>query len=122
MIHMLRHYILLLAIALLSMISLSAGWLDEGYVASSGSSTAAQYFTDPIFFTKVSQAQPLVFYKPYIIGTNYFPYSAVQSDFRNASLGAMQWQPFSKNWTATMTYAQGQSSVRVYTGGAWRTI
>ena len=119
---MLRHYILLLAIALLSMISLSVAWLDEGYVASSGSSTFAQYFTDPIFFTKVPQSQPLGFYTPYIIGTNYYPYTAVQSDFRNASLGAMQWQPFSKNWTATMTYAQGQSSVRVYTGGAWRTI
>ena len=113
---------LMLLVTLFSLTAISVAWLDEGYVASGGSSTVAQYFTDPIFFTKVSQAQPLVFYKPYIIGSNYFPYSAVQSDFRNASLGAMQWQPFSKNWTATMTYAQGQSSVRVYTGGAWRTI
>jgi len=117
-----RQSVLLLAIALMSMISLSVAWLDEGYVASSGSSTTPQYFTDPIFFTKVAQAQPLGFYNPYIIGTNYLPYSAVQSDFRNVSLAAMQWEPFSKNWTTTMTFAQSHSSVRVYADGAWRSI
>jgi hypothetical protein len=104
------------------MVSLSMAWLDEGYVASSGSSTTPMYFTDPIFFTKVSQAQPLIFYNPYITGTNYFPYAAVQSDFRNVSLAAMQWQPFSKNWTTTMTFAQTQSSVRVYRNGVWSAV
>lgn len=113
----------LIPLAVLFMLTApSLGWLDDGYVASGGSGTVAQYFTDPIFFTKVPQSQPLGFYSPYMAGANYYPFYAVQSEFRNRSLADMQWEPITKNWTATMNYATTGSSFRVYEGGSWRNL
>jgi hypothetical protein len=31
------------------------------------------------------------------------------------------WPDFRKNWTATLVYAKSNSSLRVYSGGTWRT-
>jgi len=118
---MMRHFLRTL-VALTLLATLSSGWLDEGYVASGGNSGTAQYFTDPIFFTKVAQTQPLGFYNPYIIGANYYPFYAVQSEFRNRSIASMQWEPLTKNWTATMNYAEMNSSFRVYEGDSWRSL
>lgn len=116
-----QHLLMLLAV-LFALTGLSMAWLSEGYVASSGSSTAAQYFTDPIFFTKVSQSAPLGFYSPYVMDAEYHPYSSVQSNFKNVSLASMKWQVVSTNWSATMNYAQTGSSFKVYRDGAWTTI
>jgi hypothetical protein len=49
---------------------------------------------------------------PYGVYTfNPLPY---YSDFRLNSLGGMNWEPFQKNWSETMNYAQTKSSFRVY--------
>jgi hypothetical protein len=42
---------------------------------------------------------------------NPLPY---YSDFRLNSLAGMQWEPFQKNWSATMDYAKTESSFKVY--------
>ncbi len=107
-----------------------------------------QYFTDPIFYTRVPVSQPLSFYRPHTgaaifseplyLGKftarsaplafqsnaykNVYPFYAEQSDFRNKSLAAMQWEPFEKNWTITMSYATGKSSLKVFEGGAWKNL
>jgi hypothetical protein len=112
----------MLLIALFSMTALSQGWLDEGYVASSGSSTAAQYFTDPIFFTKVPQSQPLGFYSSYLINESYYPAHVMQPALYKDTMSALQWQPFSPNWSATLSYAKQKSSAKVYKDGAWQNL
>jgi hypothetical protein len=90
-------------------------WLNGGYVGSY-SGDIAQYFTDPIFFSN-SGGQPFHFSS----GTHPGPYGAYPfypspyySDFRLNSLGGINWEPFQKNWTATMDYAKTKSSFRVY--------
>jgi hypothetical protein len=52
----------------------------------------------------------------------FYPFNAFQSEFRNRSLAAMQWEPIKKNWTETMSYAQDKSSFRVLEGGAWKNL
>jgi hypothetical protein len=44
----------------------------------------------------------------------------LNSEFRLSSLAAMQWTPFQKNWTETMSYAKSNSSLRVHQGGGWK--
>jgi hypothetical protein len=123
-------------------------WLEGGYVGSPDYGEIRQYFTDPIFFTRVPVSQPFSFYQPYypaafsreplILGrftapsapllfqsTDYlngYPYFPRQSDFRNKSLAAMQWEPFAKNWTATLSYAKTSSSFKVLERGAWKNL
>jgi hypothetical protein len=111
-----------LIIILLSMTAISQEWLEGGYVGSPDYGEIRQYFTDPIFFTKVPVSQPLSFYSPYLGNIGFYPFNAFQSEFRNRSLSAMQWEPMRKNWTETMSYAQNKSSFRVFEGGAWRNL
>ncbi|HOV82566.1 MAG TPA: hypothetical protein PLN19_00010 [Methanothrix sp.] len=112
---------LFLIIALLSMTACAGDWLEGGYVGSANYGEIRQYFTDPIFYTRVPVSQPLSFYRPYI--TTYpYPFYATQSEFRNQSLAAMQWDPFVKNWTSTMSYAASKSSFRVFEGGSWKSL
>jgi len=44
----------------------------------------------------------------------------LNSEFRLSSLAAMQWTPFQKNWTETMSYAKSNSSLRVHQDGGWK--
>jgi hypothetical protein len=118
---MMRIAFLFLVLTLLSMTAISQDWLEGGYVSSANYGEIGQYFTDPIFYTQVPVSQPLGFYRPFIDNTNY-PFYAVQSDFRNRSLAAMQWEPFQPNWTSTMNYAESKSSFRVFDGGSWRSL
>lgn len=118
---MIRLPFLVLTLALLSMTSIAQDWLEGGYVGSPDYGEIRQYFTDPIFYTRVPVARPLSFYRPYIYNA-YDPLYAVQSEFRNRSLAAMQWEPFEKNWTSTMSYAKGKSSFKVLEGGVWRAL
>jgi hypothetical protein len=119
---MTRLSFLLLTLALFSMTAMAVEWLEGGYVGSADYGEIRQYFTDPIFFTKVPASQPLGFYYPYIGSTGVYPFNVYQSEFRNRSLAAMHWEPLQKNWTATLSYAQGRSSLRVFEEGAWRNL
>jgi hypothetical protein len=139
---------LFLILIMLGIAGSAQDWLEGGFVGSPDYGEIRQYFTDPIFSTKVPVSQPLGFYQPYypaafskkplILGrytapsapllfqsTDYmngYPYFPWLSDFRNKSLAAMQWGPFEKNWTATTNYAKASSSFKVLEKGAWRSI
>lgn len=138
-------FALFLILILFSMTAFAQEWLEGGYVGSPDYSEIRQYFTDPIFYTRVPVSQPLSFYRPHTgaaiseplylgkftarsapmvfqsnVSTNVYPTFPVQSDFRNRSLAAMQWEPFQKNWTTTMNYAMGKSSLKVFEGGSWK--
>jgi len=119
---MARLQLFVLNLTLLSMTALAQEWLEGGYVGSPDYGETRQYFTDPIFFTIVPVSQPLSFYSPYVVNMGIYPFSAFQSEFRSSSLAEMQWVPQQKNWTATMSYAQGKSSLRVFEDGAWRSL
>jgi hypothetical protein len=143
------------AIILLStLIAVSHGsdWLMGGYVGSGNYGEVSQYFTDPIFKTRVPITSSNAYYpaldrkvffrEPIALGkytgkytarfpalsyqspTNIsiYPPTAWQSDFRNRSLAAMQWESFQKNWTSTMIYASTRSSLKVKEGGSWKSI
>ncbi|OPY52989.1 MAG: hypothetical protein A4E49_01646 [Methanosaeta sp. PtaU1.Bin112] len=113
---------MLITLVLFSMTAMAQEWLEGGYVGFTNNGEIRQYFTDPIFFTKVPTAQPLGFYYPYIGNVGFYPFNVYQSEFRNKSLAAMHWEPLQKNWTTTMSYAQGKSSLRVFEGGSWRSL
>lgn len=143
------------AIILLStLIAVSHGsdWLEGGYVGSGNYGEVRQYFTDPIFKTKVPVTSSSAYYpaldrkvffrEPIALGKytgkytarfpalsyqspaniSIYPPTAWQSDFRNSSLAAMQWESFQKNWTRTINYASTRSSLKVKEGGSWRSI
>ncbi len=143
------------AIVLLSsMIAVSCGsdWLEGGYVGSGNYGEIRQYFTDPIFYTKVpvtssssyypSLDRTVFFREPIALGkyagkytvtfptqsyqspanASIFPANAWQSDFRNSSLAAMQWESFQKNWTSTINYASTRSSLKVKENGVWKSL
>jgi len=117
-----RFPVLFLMLVLFSMSAMAQEWLEGGYVGSPNYGEIRQYFTDPIFFTKVPVSQPLSFYNPFINNMGFYPYNVFQSEFRNRSLAAMQWEPIEKNWTQTMGYAQSKSSFRVFEGGSWKNL
>ncbi|MDD4653587.1 MAG: hypothetical protein PHQ34_15295 [Methanothrix sp.] len=117
-----RSSFLLLILALFSMTALSQEWLEGGYLGRASYGEIGQYFTDPIFFTRVPFSQPLSFYYPFIGNAGLYPFNVYQSEFRNRSLAAMHWEPLLKNWTETMSYAQGRSSLRVFEAGSWRSL
>jgi hypothetical protein len=119
---MTRLSFLLLILALFGTTAMAQEWLDGGYVGRANYGEISQYFTDPIFFTKVPTTQPLGFYYPYIGYDGFYPFNVYQSEFRNRSLAAMHWEPIQKNWTETMSYAQGKSSLRVFEAGSWRSL
>ena len=49
----------------------SAGdWLEGGYVDSSNYGEIKQYFTDPIFYTKIPVSQPISMHNIYDTNTN----------------------------------------------------
>jgi hypothetical protein len=125
-----------MAFTLCLLVSIACGqeWLGGGYVGPYGGDIA-QYFTDPIFTPNQRQTWEQMYY-PYF-GAEFFrdyaypyqfrngtypgpygvyPYyqSSYYSDFRLNSLAGMKWEPFQKNWSETMNYAQTKSSFRVY--------
>ncbi|MGB9902144.1 hypothetical protein [Methanothrix sp.] len=118
---MMRISILFLALIVSLIYADASDWLEGGYVGSPDYSEIRQYFTDPIFYTKVPVSQPLSFYRPYTGGFSY-PLTAVQSDFRNRSLASMIWEPFEVNWTKTMFTAKSSSSLRVFKDGTWKSL
>jgi len=138
-------YLALLA----TMISVSYGsdWLEGGNVMPGSSEGIQQYFTDPIFFTKVPISTPVTFHpaqkrptllrEPLYLGKyavkyqwpnqvpsdiSVFPSSPWQSEFRNSSLAAMEWDPVQTNWTGTLDLARAKSSVKVFQNGVWTSI
>jgi hypothetical protein len=127
-------YLIVLIICFSSSITVGQDWLVGGYVGSY-SGNIGQYFTDPIFYPNLQQSGKIMYY-PYF-GRQFFwdyaypyqfrngtypgpygvyPYypSAYYSDFRLSSVAGMNWEPFQKNWSETMEYAQTKSSFRVY--------
>lgn len=133
----------LTVIAALSLLvgSSSADWLEGGYVGPIDRSSILPYFSDPIFYMPVpsySQSYPYLNYSrpdvihlgkhPYLGSLAVYPWGGYppseeprSSEFRVSSLAAMQWTPFHKNWTETVSYAQQYSSLRVNQGGEWKT-
>jgi len=135
---------LLLAILL---VGLAGGqWLDEG---SPDYGELRRHFTDPIFYPRTTPQQDAAVhaqYYPYFgeqffrdsiypsssglrqpiqLGQNWsgmVPDNAFSSEFRNASLAAMDWPSFQKNWTKTMEYVRSSSTLRIYKDGQWITV
>jgi hypothetical protein len=149
---MIRSYAAIILLSTLIAVSYGSDWLMGGYVGSGNYGEARQYFTDPIFNTKVPVASSSAYYpslnrknfsrEPISLGKytgkytvafpalsyqspaniSIFPATVWQSDFRNRSLAAMQWESFQKNWTSTMNYASTRSSLKVMEGGRWKSI
>ncbi len=135
---MMKMFLLLLSLCLFSSIAITEDWLEGGYVGPPNYGGIRQYFTDPIFYTKVPVSQPLSFYnytsfyyrQPLYLGNYTLPYGLLgfpirshtnpnpkyswKSEFRNRSFAGMQWEPFQKNWSKTMNYARTKSSFRIY--------
>lgn len=125
--------------------SSSADWLEGGYVGPINRADVLPYFSDPIFYMPVPsysqsyayRSQYFNYSRPDVIHLGKYPYLGSlavypgggyppseeprSSDFRLSSLAAMQWTPFQKNWTETVSYAQQYSSLRVNQGGEWKT-
>jgi hypothetical protein len=104
------------ALCLLIGISFGQDWLGGGYVGSYHGDIG-RYFTDPIFRTNPVGGQPYQFRSGIYPGPyGVFPFNPLPyySDFRLNSLAGMQWEPFQKNWSATMDYAKTKSSFKVY--------
>jgi hypothetical protein len=114
-----RIILYLSAVALCLLIGIACGedWLGGGYVGSY-SGDIGLYFTDPIFYSNpivghAYQSKSGFYPGPYGV----YPYSPIlpyYSDFRLNSLAGLVWEPFYKNWSETMEYAQTKSSFRVY--------
>jgi hypothetical protein len=58
-----------LVLALFSIGGSAQDWLEGGYVGTPNYGEIRQYFTDPIFYTRVPVSQPLSFYEPYNTAT-----------------------------------------------------
>ncbi len=115
-----RTFLFLAVFAACLMIGVSYGqdWLEGGYVISSRGPI------DPGIAGMVlwlDQAVPN--YRGYTTGGaiypgpyGVFPYDPLPyySDFRLNSLAGMNWEPFQKNWSETINYAQTRSSFRVH--------
>ena len=125
-------YLHMFALFLLMSIVNADEWLEGGYVGSY-QGDIGQYFTDPIFFTRVPISQPMSFYEPYNAARfsreplrlgklpdrslpllfqsrsylNVYPSSPKQSDFRNKSLAAMQWGTFQKELDSNNELCKG---------------
>lgn len=151
---MIRSCAIIVLLSILISVSYGSDWLGGGYVGSGNYGEARQYFTDPIFKTKVPIASSSSYYpvldrttffrEPIVLGKyigkytvrfpalsyqspanmslSVYPSNAWQSDFRNSSLAAMQWEAFHKNWTSTMIYASSRSSFKVKEGSSWKSI
>lgn len=130
---------LISAAILLLVASSAADWLEGGYVGSIDRNEILPYFSDPIFYMPIpsySQSYPYYNYSRPVIQLGKYPYSRYwgtypggayplsdeprSSEFRQSSLATMQWTPFQKNWTETVSYAKTSSSLRVFQGGEWR--
>lgn len=109
------------ALVLLLLIGSTCGqdWLGGGYVSSSGPiydpglAGMMQWLNTPFYYYYPSYyAGGAHYLGPY----NEYPYRTLPyySDFRLNSLAGMNWEPFQKNWSETMDYAQTKSSFRVY--------
>ncbi len=85
------------------------------------------FFREPIVLGKYTgkytiRYPALSYQSPANMSISIYPPTAWQSDLRNSSLAAMQWEPFQKNWTSTMVYAGSRSSFKVKDGGSWKSI
>jgi hypothetical protein len=140
----------LAVLALLAMtMSVSSGsdWLEGGEVGRGDYGEIQQYFTDPIFFTRVPVSSPGPIYQahdrtplrrePLYLGKyavrsellyrspsniSVYPSTPWQSEFRNGSLAAMEWGSFQTNWTSTLILARTKSSLKVLQNGIWTRV
>jgi hypothetical protein len=92
-------------------------WLEGGYVGSSrpsdpGLAGMLLWLDQPVPYYYGYTTRGAIYPGPYgVYDFNPLPY---YSDFRLNSLAGMNWEPFQKNWSKTMNYAQTKSSFRVY--------
>jgi len=93
-------------------------WLEGGYVSSSrgpidpGIAGMIMWLDQPVPNYRGYTTGGAIYPGPYGV----YPYYSMPyySDFRLNSLAGMNWEPFQKNWSETMNYAQTKSSFRVY--------
>ncbi len=149
---MIKSLATIILLGMLIAVSYGSDWLDGGYVGRGNYGEIRQYFTDPIFYTRVPISSYSTYYpaldrkvffrEPIVLGkyttrspmppslqpyqspanTSVYPPTAWQSEFRNKSLAAMAWESFHKNWTRTMAYASTRSSLKIMEGGQWKSI
>lgn len=145
---MIKSLATVILLSMLIAVSYGSDWLDGGYVGRGNYGEIRQYFTDPIFYTRVPVSSYSTYYpaldrkvffrEPIVLGkytarspllsyqspanTSVYPPTAWQSEFRNKSLAAMEWESFHKNWTRTMTYASTRSSLKIKEEGQWKSI
>jgi hypothetical protein len=134
-------------LAMLITVSYGSDYLEGGSVGQGSSEGIQEYFTDPIFFTKVPVSPPGTFLpaqerttllrEPLYLGKyaakyqrpdqspsnlSIFPGTPWQSEFRNSSLEAMEWGSVQTNWTGTLDLARAKSSLKVLRNGIWTSI
>lgn len=142
-----KSFAVLALLAMLTTVSYGSDWLEGGSVGRGNSEGIQQYFTDPIFFTRVPVSPPGSFYQahyktpllrePLYLGKyavwyqglnkgpsniSIYPSTPWQSEFRNSSLAAMEWGSFQTNWTSTLVLARTKSSLKVLQNGIWMSI
>jgi hypothetical protein len=144
---MMKSFAAMALLAMLMAVSYGSDWLEGGSVGQGNTGEIKQYFTDPIFFTRVPVSPPGSFYQahnktpllrePLYLGkyaisyqglyqnasnVSVYPSTPWQSEFRNSSLAAMEWGAFQTNWTGTLVLARTKSSLKVLQNGMWMSI
>jgi hypothetical protein len=144
---MMKSFAVLALLAMLMAASYGSDWLEGGNVGQGNSDGIQQYFTDPIFFTRVPVSPPGTFYpaqdrtallrEPLYLGKfavsyqwphqspsniSVYPSTPWQSEFRNSSLAAMEWGSLQTNWTGTLALARTKSSLKVLQNDVWTSI
>ncbi|MFB3765418.1 MAG: hypothetical protein ACE14P_09245 [Methanotrichaceae archaeon] len=110
------------ALVLYLLIGITCGqdWLGGGYVGSSGTiydpglAGMMQWLDTPIYYYYYPSYPAGGALYPGLYGAYPFSPLPYYSDFRQNSLSGMDWEPFQKNWSETMDYAQTKSSFRIY--------
>jgi hypothetical protein len=116
--------IAIFAACLLIGVTCGQDWLEGGYVSSGranydpGLAGMMLWLDAPIPYSSSPWYHTGGAFYPGPYGVFPFNPQPYYSDFRLNSLAGMNWEPFHKNWSETMDYAQTKSSFRVYPIGS----
>lgn len=113
---------------------------DDGEASDLSSSITTPQVADHISYIEAQRRAWEMTYYPYfgpeffreytphdfIPGSYAMPFASfyenpADSVFRLSSISGMQWMPFKKNWTETVSYLNASSSLRVHQNGIWIT-
>jgi hypothetical protein len=141
---MMKSFAVLAFLALMMTVSCGSDWLEGGSVGPGNYGEIRQYFTDPIFYTRIPVPAPASFYQPNGVGLlreplylgkyairysqaypsniSIYPAYPWQSEFRNSSLTTMEEGSVQANWTGALIFARTKSSLKVLQNGVWTSI